>query len=71
MDNEQPETKGYKAYWAFFLAFLGALVASLKGDVTNFGDLTPLQWFIVVATAIVTGGTVFQVTNPLKREEPR
>lgn len=56
-------TKPYKAVAAFVLTFLGTLLASIQGR-KEFGDLTLLEWVIVVGTALVTTGVVYGVTNP-------
>lgn len=58
-----PTTKPYKAVAAFVLTFLGTLLASIQGR-KEFGDLTLLEWVIVVGTALVTTGVVYGVTNP-------
>jgi hypothetical protein len=49
-----------KAYAAFALAFLTAMLAQVA-DKTQLSDLTPLQWVICVASAVVTAGTVYVV----------
>lgn len=56
-------TKPYKAVAAFVLTFLGTLLASIQGH-KEFSDLTPLEWLIVIGTALVTTGAVYHVTNP-------
>lgn len=54
--------KPYKAYVAFALTFITALLALIQ-DKTEFGDLTPLQWIIVILSATVTAGGVYLVDN--------
>lgn len=56
-------TQPYKAVAAFVLTFLGTLVASVQGR-KEFGDLTALEWLIVVTSALVTTGAVYGITNP-------
>jgi hypothetical protein len=51
-----------KAYIAFGLAFLTALLAQVA-DKTEFGDLTVLQWVIAITSAAVTAGAVYVVPN--------
>lgn len=51
-----------KAIVAFFLAFLGSLVAQVQ-DKTEFSDLTTLQWLVVLMTATITAGAVYVVPN--------
>ena len=60
-------TKPYKAVAAFVLTFLGTLLASIQGR-KEFGDLTALEWLIVIGTALVTTGVVYGLTNPPKSE---
>ena len=62
----QVKTQPYKAVGAFALTFLGALLASVSGK-TNFNDLTPFQWFVVVGSALVTSGAVWGISNPPKK----
>jgi uncharacterized membrane protein YcaP (DUF421 family) len=56
-------TKPYKAIAAFVLTFVGCLIASVEGK-KEFSDLTTLEWLIVIGTAVVTTGAVYQITNP-------
>ena len=58
-------TQPYKAVAAFFLTFLGTLLASVQGR-KEFSDLTTLEWLIVLGTALVTTGAVYGITNPPK-----
>lgn len=60
-----PATQPYKAIAAFVLTFLGTLLASVQGR-KEFGDLTTLEWLIVIGTALVTTGAVYGITNPRK-----
>jgi hypothetical protein len=53
----------WKAVGAFALAFLGALLATIQGR-TDLGDMKPVDWLIVVGSAVVTAGTVYQIKNP-------
>lgn len=62
-----PATKPYKAVAAFVLTFLGTLVASIQGR-KEFADLTALEWLIIVVSALVTTGAVYQITNPPKSQ---
>lgn len=57
-----PKTQPFKAAAAFVLTFLGTLLASIQGH-KEFGDLTALEWLIVVGTALVTTGAVYGITN--------
>jgi uncharacterized membrane protein len=59
-------TQPYKAVAAFVLTFLGTLLASIQGH-KEFGDLTALEWLIVVGSALVTTGAVYGITNTPKR----
>ena len=54
-----------KAFVAFVLAFLTALLAQVA-DKTEFGDLSILQWVIAVLSAVVTAGAVYVVPNTPK-----
>lgn len=56
-------TKPYKAIAAFVLTFIGALLATVQGR-TDLDTMKPLDWLIVVGSALVTAGTVYGVTNP-------
>ena len=56
-------TKGYKAYAAFFLTFLGALLASVQGR-PEVDTLKVIDWLIIFGSAIVTAGSVYGITNP-------
>lgn len=58
-------TQPYKALIAFVFAFVGALTATLSGR-TDLVETTWLDWVIIVGTAVVTAGGVYQVTNPAK-----
>lgn len=58
-------TKPYKAIVGFVIAFLGALTATLQGR-TDLGNMSVVDWLIILATAVVTAGGVYQVTNPAK-----
>ena len=60
-----PATKPYKAVAAFVLTFIGALLATVRGR-TDLDTMKPLDWLIVVGSALVTAGTVYGVTNPPK-----
>lgn len=56
-------TKPYKAVVAFILAFVGSLLATVQGR-TDLDTMKLIDWVIVIATALVTAGGVYQVTNP-------
>ena len=58
-------TQPYKAIAAFVLTFLGSLLATVQGR-TNLDTMKPVDWVIVVASALVTAGAVYGVTNPPK-----
>jgi len=60
-----PATQPFKAVAAFVLTFLGALIASIQGRPTLDG-MGPIDWFVVVGSALVTAGAVYGVTNPPK-----
>lgn len=60
-----PETKPYKAWAAFALTVLAAVLASVAGK-QNWSDFTSFQWFVIVAGAVVSAGAVYQITNPKK-----
>lgn len=53
-------------------AWLGALVTALTAvigqvaDKSQFSDLTPLQWMLVVLSGVVAFGTVYVVPNTPK-----
>jgi hypothetical protein len=51
-----------KALVGFLFGFLTSLVAQVA-DKTEFSDLTPLQWVVVVLSAVVTSGAVYLVPN--------
>ena len=51
-----------KAIVGFVFGFLTSLVAQVA-DKTEFSDLTPLQWIVVVLSAVVTSGAVYLVPN--------
>jgi hypothetical protein len=53
----------WKAVAAFALAFLGALLATVQGR-TDLDTMKPLDWAIVIGSAVVTAGTVYQLKNP-------
>lgn len=61
-----PQTKPHKAAAAFVLTFLGTLLASIQGR-KQFGELTALEWLIVLGSALVTTAVVYGITNPLVR----
>lgn len=63
------KTKAYKAYGAFFLTFLGILLANLNGKVTNFDDLSIYEWIFNFGAALVTAGTVWGITNPVAKQK--
>lgn len=48
----------WKAVAGFILAFIASFLALVQ-DKTSFGDLTGLQWLIVVMSAVVTAGAVY------------
>jgi hypothetical protein len=58
-----PQTKPYKAILAFVFTFLGTLVATVQGR-TDLDTMRVIDWAIVVVSAIVTAGGVYQITNP-------
>ena len=58
-----PATKPYKAVVTFVLTFLGALIASVQGR-TDLDTLKPVDWMIIVGSAVVTAGAVYIVPNP-------
>lgn len=49
-----------KAVVAFVLTFAASLLAQIQ-DKTEFGDLSPLQWVVVVLSATVTAGAVYVI----------
>lgn len=51
-----------KAVVGFVLAFLGALIATIEGR-PDLENLKVLDWFIIVGSALVTAGGVYQVSN--------
>lgn len=53
----------YKAVAAFVLAFIGALVATVQGR-TDLDTMSTTDWLIVVGSALVTAGAVYQAKNP-------
>lgn len=59
-------TKPYKAIAAFLITFVGAVLVSIQ-DKTEFSDLRPLQWLVVLGFALVNTAAVYQITNPPKR----
>ena len=59
-------TQPYKAVAAFVLTFIGALIASIQGRPTLDG-MGPVDWLIVVGSALVTAGATYQIANPPKR----
>lgn len=61
-----PQTKPYKAVAAFAITFIGAVLVSVQ-DKTEFSDLRPLQWLVVVGFALVNTAAVYQITNPPKQ----
>jgi hypothetical protein len=54
--------KPYKAIVGFLIAFVGALVTAITQE--NIDQLGWQGWIAVVATALITAGGVYQVTNP-------
>lgn len=58
-------TAANKAVVGFIFGFLTSLVAQVQ-DKTEFGDLTSLQWLVVVVSALVTAGAVYVVPNQPK-----
>ena len=58
-------TQPYKAVAAFVLTFIGALIATIQGR-TDINTMKPLDWLIVVGSALATAGTVYGVRNPPK-----
>lgn len=58
-------TQPYKAVAAFFLTFLGALLATIQGR-PDLESMKVIDWFIVVGSALVTAGAVYGITNPPK-----
>lgn len=60
-----PKTEPYKAVAAFFITFVGGVLVSVQ-DKTEFGDLTALQWLVVVGFALVNTAAVYGITNPPK-----
>jgi uncharacterized membrane protein len=50
----------WKAIVAFVIAFATSLLAQIQ-DKTSFTDLTPLQWVVVVVSAMVTAGAVYLI----------
>lgn len=59
------QTQPFKAVAAFVLTFLGSLLATIQGR-TDLDTMKPLDWFIVVGSALVTSGAVYGVTNTPK-----
>jgi len=55
-------TYANKALVGFVFGFLTSLVAQVQ-DKTEFSDLSPLQWVVVVLSAVVTAGAVYLVPN--------
>lgn len=51
-----------KALVGFVFGFLTSLLAQVQ-DKTEFTDLSPLQWVVVVLSATVTAGAVYLVPN--------
>lgn len=62
---DNPLTKPYKAVAAFVLAFIGAMVATVQGR-TDIDSMKLIDWLIVVGSALVTAGAVYQISNPPK-----
>lgn len=54
--------KPYKAVAAFVLTFLGTLLATIQGR-TDLNSMRFMDWAIVVLSAVVTTGAVYQVDN--------
>ena len=52
-----------KAILAFVIPFAGAVLVALQEGSPGGSDVTTAEWIGAVATAIVTGGTVFGVGN--------
>jgi drug/metabolite transporter (DMT)-like permease len=57
-----PPTQPYKAIAGFLIAFVGALVTAITQE--NVDELGWQGWVAIVATALITAGGVYQVTNP-------
>lgn len=58
-------TAANKAIVGFIFGFLTSLVAQIQ-DKTSFGDLTSLQWLVVVVSAVVTSGAIYLTPNAPK-----
>lgn len=60
--NPTPVNKPYKAIVGFVIAFVGALLATVQGR-TDLDTMKLVDWLIVIATALVTAGGVYQTSN--------
>jgi hypothetical protein len=56
-------TKPYKAVLGFVLTFLGTLAATVQGR-TDLDTMKPVDWAIVIISALVVAGGVYGITNP-------
>lgn len=59
-------TKPHKAVYAFIMTFVGALLATVQGR-TDVDSMKAVDWIIVIGSALVVAGGVYQVNNPPKR----
>ena len=51
-----------KALYAGAVAFLTGVIAVLAGDL-GLGDLSTVQWFVIVLGVVVAVGGVFKLSN--------
>jgi hypothetical protein len=58
-----------KALYGGVVAFLGALVTVMVGDV-GVGDVTQGQWLVAVLAGLTAGGGVYKVTNQQVTDVP-
>jgi hypothetical protein len=58
-----------KAWIAALIAALASVVATVQGR-TDLDTMKPVDWLIVVLSAVVAGGTVYLVPNKPSGGEP-
>lgn len=58
-----------KAWVAALIAALASVVATVQGR-TDLDTMKPVDWVIVVLSAVVAGGTVYMVPNQPSGGEP-
>ena len=51
-----------KAWLSAAITGLSSLIAQVQGK-EQFGDLSPLQWLVVVLSAVVAGAVVYVTPN--------